>query len=148
MPESASYNMLGGDFWILISAVGLAACGFVLLHIYSRRKARNAAFSGGGVSMGRLLGKNDNIRGRTFVVTRDGLVLGRVGDVCDVICDNVAVSREHAKVYPAGGRIVLLDLNSKNGTYVNGRRVIQEELNSGDVITLGKKRPTRLEFRR
>ena len=59
-------------------------------------------------------------------------------ETCDIVCDNTAVSREHAKVYPIGGRVVLVDLKSKNGTYVNNERVAGErELKPGDHLTIG-----------
>jgi pSer/pThr/pTyr-binding forkhead associated (FHA) protein len=51
------------------------------------------------------------------------------------------VSRRHATIRRRGSRVVLLDLDSANGTYVNGKRLgprQEEPLASGDVIALGK----------
>jgi len=51
------------------------------------------------------------------------------------------VSRRHATIRRRGSRVVLLDLNSANGTYVNGKRLgprQEEPLANGDVIALGK----------
>jgi hypothetical protein len=51
------------------------------------------------------------------------------------------VSRRHATIRRRGSRVVLLDLDSANGTYVNGKRLgprQEEPLSNGDVIALGK----------
>jgi hypothetical protein len=51
------------------------------------------------------------------------------------------VSRRHATIRRRGSRVVLLDLNSANGTYVNGKRLgprQEEPLANGDVIALGR----------
>ena len=51
------------------------------------------------------------------------------------------VSRRHATIRRRGSRVVLLDLDSANGTYVNGKRLgprQEEPLANGDVIALGK----------
>jgi adenylate cyclase len=47
------------------------------------------------------------------------------------------VSKEHAAIERMGGAFVLRDLNSSNGTFVNGRRVRELRLKEGDEITLG-----------
>ncbi len=51
------------------------------------------------------------------------------------------VSRMHATIKSDGRRVVIMDLGSANGTYVNGRRLtanIEQPLNHGDVLALGK----------
>jgi hypothetical protein len=51
------------------------------------------------------------------------------------------VSRRHATIRRRGSRVVVLDLDSANGTYVNGKRLgprQEEPLANGDVIALGK----------
>ena len=47
------------------------------------------------------------------------------------------VSRRHADIRRAGASLVVSDLSSSNGTYVNGKRVVTQELNSGDRLQLG-----------
>jgi pSer/pThr/pTyr-binding forkhead associated (FHA) protein len=54
----------------------------------------------------------------------------------DLNIDDLHISREHAQIRASRGTYVLFDLNSKGGTYVNGRKVIQHTLHSGDVISL------------
>jgi len=51
------------------------------------------------------------------------------------------VSRMHALIKHDGLRIVIMDLGSANGTYINGKRLaasVEQSLNHGDVIALGK----------
>lgn len=64
----------------------------------------------------------------------------RVGrnDDCDVPIDNLGVSRYHAEVLFKEGFYLLRDLQSNNGTFVNGRRVTTHALNDGDEISIGK----------
>ena len=52
--------------------------------------------------------------------------------------DNLAVSGRHARVVRVGSKLVLEDLNSTNGTYVNGERITKHVLRHGDRITVGK----------
>jgi hypothetical protein len=57
----------------------------------------------------------------------------------DILLDDVSVSRHHAVfTRTASGRITLRDLNSLNGTYVNGARVEETTLHSGDDVQIGK----------
>ena len=56
------------------------------------------------------------------------------------------VSRAHAKIYRQQDDFFVVDLGSANGTFVNGRRVVQPvQLHSGDVVAVG---PFELTFRR
>jgi pSer/pThr/pTyr-binding forkhead associated (FHA) protein len=51
------------------------------------------------------------------------------------------VSRLHAVVKRDSDRVLVMDLGSSNGTYVNGRRInphVEETLNHGDILALGK----------
>lgn len=65
-------------------------------------------------------------------------VLGR-GTECSVRVDRDTVSRRHARILVADGEAVLEDLESKNGTFLGGRRVTgRAPLACGDVIGLGK----------
>ncbi|MBI4833651.1 MAG: FHA domain-containing protein [Planctomycetes bacterium] len=72
---------------------------------------------------------------KTFKLNKDTVLLGR-DPTCDVQIDNVGVSRHHARIEKRGPAYVVLDLASGNGTYVNGKRVNQYNLNDGDEIGL------------
>src|SRR4029453_7012599 len=66
-----------------------------------------------------------------------GLTIGRSPDNT-VIIDNPAVSGHHARVFSESGAVILEDLNSTNGTFVNGQSTTRRVLRSGDVVLVGK----------
>ncbi len=70
------------------------------------------------------------------------LTIGRGQDAEIVIADPL-VSRRHARLAPRGGRLVLSDLESTNGTRVNGEAVREAVVSPGDRVELGA---TRLEI--
>ncbi|HEY2441078.1 MAG TPA: DUF3662 and FHA domain-containing protein [Solirubrobacteraceae bacterium] len=75
--------------------------------------------------------------GKRLVVGPAGVTLGRSRQ-CDVMVDDPNVSRTHAEIRPRGGSWVLADLNSTNGSRLNGRRLQGPEvLKPGDEIELG-----------
>lgn len=58
---------------------------------------------------------------------------------CDLHLDNRALSRRHAQIEKRGAAIWVRDLNSQNGTYVNGNRINEPlALNGGDVVEVGR----------
>jgi hypothetical protein len=66
----------------------------------------------------------------------DELLVGR-HDACDVVVGHLSVSRRHARLSFRDGRWVLRDLDSTNGTRVNGKRVVRCRLEPGDRLSLG-----------
>ncbi len=66
-------------------------------------------------------------------------VLGRAAS-CSVRIDEESVSREHARLYERDGAWHIVDLNSRNGTFLNGRRVTKGEVRPGDELALGRVR--------
>lgn len=56
----------------------------------------------------------------------------------DIVIDNLAVSGEHAMVQTIAGNSFLEDLNSTNGTYLNGTLVKKQRLQNGDTFEIGK----------
>lgn len=79
--------------------------------------------------------------GEMFELGEDELVLGRDRESVDVWFGNPSVSRHHARVGPGrGGELTVADLDSSNGTFVNGDEVGREvELEEGDKVRLGTK---------
>ncbi|MGO9110322.1 MAG: FHA domain-containing protein [Thermoguttaceae bacterium] len=63
--------------------------------------------------------------------------IGR-GPDADVQLDDVYVSRMHCEIAVAGATLVVLDLGSTNGTFVNGVRTELSPLRSDDVLTVGR----------
>jgi pSer/pThr/pTyr-binding forkhead associated (FHA) protein len=64
------------------------------------------------------------------------VVMGR-SSACQWIFADDTVSRRHAELLVVDGRWMLRDLGSSNGTWVNGRRVVEAEVTTGDEIVLG-----------
>jgi hypothetical protein len=71
------------------------------------------------------------------VPVRDGLVLGRVAG-CDIVIDDTKASRRHARIVVDGGVVEVEDLDSSNGTLLNGKPVTRRVLRAGDTIQIGK----------
>ena len=69
-------------------------------------------------------------------LVRAQLTIGRSSE-CQLVLADDTVSRRHAELRAHEGRWLLRDLGSSNGTYVNGRRVIEAEVRPGDVVQLG-----------
>lgn len=81
--------------------------------------------------------KSDTQSGLSFTVT-DSMVLGR-SDEADLLLDDPYASDFHLRLATRDGRLVVSDLGSTNGTYVNGRRVTTPvDLNRGDAVQVGK----------
>jgi hypothetical protein len=70
-------------------------------------------------------------------LTKDRTTLGR-RPYNDVVIDNLAVSGEHAVLQVTGADVHVEDLNSTNGTYVNGKAVKTQLLRHNDSIEIGK----------
>ena len=64
------------------------------------------------------------------------LMLGRSSE-CQLVFADDTVSRRHAELRLVEGRWMLRDLGSSNGTWVNGRRVLEAEVAPGDELQLG-----------
>jgi len=87
--------------------------------------------------MARLLLQFDATVLREFPVSTHEITIGRAPDN-DIHIDNLAVSNYHARVYSENYRLVVEDLDSLNGTFLNNKRVKKEWLRSGDAILIGK----------
>ena len=78
--------------------------------------------------------------GRFFELRRDITTIGR-GPDADIPLGDKTVSRKHAQIARRWNRYVLKDLGSKNGTFVNGTRILAEtsiEITKYDHITIGE----------
>jgi FHA domain/DUF1707 SHOCT-like domain len=69
-------------------------------------------------------------------LTAGRLILGRSSS-CELVFADDTVSRRHAELRIVDGRWILRDLGSSNGTWVNGRRVMEVEVAAGDEVSLG-----------
>src|SRR5512135_2929455 len=82
--------------------------------------------------------RSDRTPGATFSLEGDQLVIGRDSS-SNIAINDAEVSRKHARLTFQGGKYVIEDLGSTNGTFVNGQRLVSPlVLKSGDVISLGE----------
>ncbi|MCA1831858.1 MAG: FhaA domain-containing protein [Actinomycetota bacterium] len=81
---------------------------------------------------------------RAYPLSKDVLTIGRLDNV-DVSLADPGVSRRHAEVRREGDEWVVVDLESTNGTVVNGKAVKRHRLKPGDRMSFGE---TVIEFRR
>ncbi len=73
--------------------------------------------------------------GFKFKLTKPVVVIGRYN--ADLIIPDREVSRKHAVIEVYGDRVIIKDLNSTNGTYVDGKRVFEAELEDQSEILVG-----------
>ncbi|MGN0292255.1 MAG: FHA domain-containing protein, partial [Lachnospiraceae bacterium] len=78
--------------------------------------------------------------GQVFKISKDGCIIGKSPDMADFVIEgNQAVSRKHAKISKKNNSYYLSDLDSLNGTYLNGRKVRSKEeavLRIGDIVRI------------
>ncbi len=87
--------------------------------------------------MGKLVVSLDGVVIKEVQVTKDKTTLGR-RPYNDIVIDNLAVSGEHAVLQMVGADVFIEDLNSTNGTYINGKAVKKQLLQHNDTVEIGK----------
>ena len=87
--------------------------------------------------MGKLVVSLDNVVIKEFQITKERTTLGR-RPYNDIVIDNLAVSGEHAVLTASQTDVLIEDLNSTNGTYINGKAVKKQLLHADDNIEIGK----------
>jgi pSer/pThr/pTyr-binding forkhead associated (FHA) protein len=100
-------------------------------------RVRHEAIADAPTEPGRYLEVQGPERSLTITLAGGAVRIGR-GLAADLRLDDSSVSRRHAILVPRASGARILDDRSSNGTYVNGRRVQQAELRSGDVIVVGR----------
>ena len=75
--------------------------------------------------------------GKKFNLTRSQMIIGR-SSKADVQIDQEAVSRNHCKIINTGNAVLLRDMGSTNGTYVNDEMIDEYVLRDGDFIKVGR----------
>jgi len=82
-----------------------------------------------------LIALDAPLKARRWRVDRP-LLIGRAEERCDIVIPQRQVSRLHAQLLPVSEGVLLEDLGSKNGTFVNGERITQVLLQDGDIISI------------
>ena len=87
--------------------------------------------------MPKMIVSIDGVVIKEVQLTKDRTTLGR-RPYNDIVIDNLAVSGEHAVLQMQGNEVNLEDLNSTNGTYVNGKAIKKQLLQNNDTVEIGK----------
>jgi hypothetical protein len=86
--------------------------------------------------MPKMIVSIDGVVIKEVQLSKDRTTLGR-RPYNDIVIDNLAVSGEHAVLLMTGNEVYLEDLNSTNGTYVNGKAVTKQLLQNSDTVEIG-----------
>lgn len=70
------------------------------------------------------------------IEVKDGLTFGRVSG-CDVVVHDAKASRRHARIIVDHGVVEVEDLESSNGTRLNGKEIARRLMRDGDILTIG-----------
>jgi pSer/pThr/pTyr-binding forkhead associated (FHA) protein len=87
--------------------------------------------------MGKLVVSLDGVVIKEVQISKDKTTLGR-RPYNDIVIDNLAVSGEHAVLQMVGADVFIEDLNSTNGTYINGKAIKKQLLTHNDTVEIGK----------
>lgn len=154
-------------FWkkhpVALSAVGIAALAvLVLIVVPSLRRPRVqpdllkattdtvVSPASGPEGPKRLLGRftilNGSRAGERLGLGGSGIRIGRESGICEIVLENPKVSRLHAEVVQIDGKVLLIDRNSSNGTFVNDQKIDKRFLRDGDIIYFGGRNAIAVAF--
>ncbi len=87
--------------------------------------------------MGKLRVSLDGVVIQEVQITKATTTLGR-RPYNDIVIDNLTVSGEHALLHKVGQTVYIEDLNSTNGTYINGKAIRKQQLSPLDAVEIGR----------
>lgn len=87
--------------------------------------------------MARLVVLTEGLTGRTYELKVDKTTVGRVEDNAFQIAEP-SVSSYHCEILLRGDQVVVKDLDSTNGTFINGQKISESPLKSGQILRLGQ----------
>lgn len=87
--------------------------------------------------MPKIIVMMDDIVIKEVELTRERTTLGR-RPYNNIVIENLAVSGEHAAFHMQSNEVAVEDLNSTNGTFVNGKAIRKQTLRHGDILEVGK----------
>jgi type II secretory pathway predicted ATPase ExeA len=102
----------------------------------SSAKAKPKRVNGARSPAGRLIARMNGVVVQEQALSGGNILIGR-DTLCDMPVTSSIVSRRHAVVVNSLDGVGLIDLDSKNGTFVDGRRIQRHLLQSGDLIAIG-----------
>lgn len=115
----------------------------------SRTVAITADMDGFNKNYGSIRFVSGPLSGQQFQIKHDGDFIGRDGGSAQIVIGDPRISKRHLWIGVKGGRVVIEDQNSRNGTFVNdprSARVTETSLNEGDTVILGESDVARFEF--
>jgi S1-C subfamily serine protease len=145
------------------TAVGVGVVGMMIalvLPLIARRKfpevpegtgvetlvAPNGGTRSAATFLGRLTILNGDRAGQKLGLGGSGIRIGRESTICEIVLENPKVSRLHAEVVSIDGKVLLIDRNSSNGTYVNDQKIDKRFLKDGDIIYFGGRNAVAVAF--
>jgi hypothetical protein len=96
--------------------------------------------------LGRFTILNGTRAGQRLGLGGSGIRIGRESAICEIVLENPKVSRLHAEVVSIDGKVLLIDRNSSNGTYVNDQKIDKRFLKDGDIIYFGGRNAIAVAF--
>jgi S1-C subfamily serine protease len=96
--------------------------------------------------LGRFTILNGSRAGERLGLGGSGIRIGRESMICEIVLENPKVSRLHAEVVSIDGKVLLIDRNSSNGTYVNDQKIDKRFLKDGDIIYFGGRNAVAVAF--
>jgi V8-like Glu-specific endopeptidase len=91
------------------------------------------------------------LAGREFEIKTDGEFVGRDSSAAQIVIADPRISKKHLWIGVKDGRVVIVDQDSRNGTFINdpkSPRVTHSVLNAGDTVIMGESDVARFEFRK
>ncbi|HSP34431.1 MAG TPA: trypsin-like peptidase domain-containing protein [Thermoanaerobaculia bacterium] len=140
---------------IAIAAAGagvIAIAGGAAFFTLTRRRARRRptesvpAKARSDGTLGRFTILNGERAGEKLGLGGSGIRIGRESTMCEIVLENPKVSRLHAEVVSIDGKVMLIDRNSSNGTYVNDEKIDKRYLQDGDIIYFGGRNAVAVAF--
>jgi pSer/pThr/pTyr-binding forkhead associated (FHA) protein len=84
----------------------------------------------------RLVSESNWLAGKTFVVPAERVIIVGRSEQCDITIPGTHLSRKHAELSIKGNQLLVKDLGSSNGTYLNDKAVDEALANNGDRLRI------------
>jgi len=117
-----------------------------MLKVTTERVISPASAPPGAAMLGKFTILNGPRAGERLGLAGSGIRVGREAAMCEIVLENPKVSRLHAEVVSIDGKVLLIDRNSSNGTYVNDQKIDKRFLKDGDIIYFGGRNAVAVAF--
>jgi hypothetical protein len=138
LPPAVWLTPVGGEALVLLLLGGAALVGVVVFLLRRKKPPGAARPAPAAAPRYTLVVQAGPGAGARYPLTQAAVTLGR-GPDCQVVINHPNVSSHHARLIWDGRQVVVQDLGSTNGTFVNDYRITEPVLfRSGDVLSLGR----------